>query len=65
MGRNLARLQENWESLPKNPTTGEVIRREDDYLVRRGQCSAPVSTIEQFPFTVTHKVSGRYLTDPV
>lgn len=51
----MGRLRENWESLKKSPG-GEVVRREGDYLVRRGQCLPPVSLRELFVYTVTHKV---------
>ena len=33
-----------------------MVRREGDYLVRRGQCLPPISIRELFVYTVTHKV---------
>ena len=52
----MERLREHWECLKKTPG-GDVVRREGDYLVRRGQCLPPVSLRELFVYTVTHKVT--------
>ena len=53
--RTLTRLRENWTSLPQNKK-GEVVRKTGDFSTRKGQCIEPVSVVDLFPFTVTHKV---------
>ena len=53
--RSLAGLQELWLSLDKD-SHGELIRRRDDYSVRKGLCHKPVTTRDLFHFTICHKV---------
>ena len=57
--RNLASLKENWAQLRKN-RKGEVIRVVGDFATRKGQCLEPVSVVDMFPFTVTHKVGENF-----
>ena len=53
--RTLAGLKENWANLRKNKK-GEVVRVTGDFATRKGQCLEPVTVVDMFPFTVTHKV---------
>ena len=50
-------LHSLWESLDKN-RQGELIRREDDYSVRKGLCHKPISKRDLFHFTICHKVTN-------
>ena len=43
--------------LPKNQK-GDVVRKTGDFATRKGQCIEPVSRVDLFPFTVTHKVGN-------
>ena len=53
--RNMAGLHDLWSSLGKS-RDGELIRREDDYEVRKGLCHQPISLRDLFHFTICHKV---------
>ena len=58
--RTLERLQQNWDSLDKN-RAGMAIRRGGDFAVRKGQCLPPVTLVDLWPVTVTHKVIRKTL----
>ena len=54
--RSMAGLHELWESLDKN-RHGELIRRPDDFSVRKGLCHKPFAKRDLFHFTICHKVN--------
>ena len=53
--RSMAGLYELWDSLDKN-RHGELIRRPDDFSVRKGLCHKPSAKRDLFHFTICHKV---------
>ena len=63
INRTIEGIRERWEHLPKL-SSGEVKRKTGDYAVRQGLCSEPLSKRETFSYTVTHKVSFFFHTQP-
>ena len=59
--RTIEGLKELWLSLDKD-RSGKIIRRLDDYSVRKGLCHKPVTTRELFHFTICHKVVSIFKT---
>ena len=53
--RTMAGLHDLWDSLDKN-RRGELVRRDNDFSVRRGLCHEPTSKRDLFHFTICHKV---------
>ena len=53
--RDLAGLQELWETLEKD-SQGKLIRKQGDFSRRQGLCHRPVTKRDLWQFTVCHKV---------
>jgi hypothetical protein len=53
--RKLHKLRANWATLPRK-RDGTVRRDTGDFETRKGQCHEPISIVELYPITVTHKV---------
>ena len=53
--RTMAGLHDLWDSLDKN-RRGELVRRDNDFRIRKGLCHEPISKRDLFHFTICHKV---------